>query len=72
MTHFSSLLRVLPACFLLFAFPAFAAPTLVELTAEATRSAANDLARATVFAEATAILGYGADLPRYVAWLASH
>ena len=26
----------------------------------------------TVFAEATAILGYGADLPRYVAWLASH
>lgn len=53
MTHFSRLLRVLPACFLLLACPAFAAPTLVELTAEATRPAANDLARATVFAEAT-------------------
>ena len=53
MTHFSSLLRVLPACFLLVACPAFAATTLVELAAEANRPAANDLVRATVFAEAS-------------------
>ena len=38
---------------LLIAAPAFAAPTLIELSAEASRPAINDLVRATVSAEAT-------------------
>ena len=33
--------------------PALAAPTTIDISAEASRSAVNDLARATVFAEAT-------------------
>jgi predicted secreted protein len=37
----------------LLASSALAAPTLLDLSAEASRPAANDLARATVFAEAT-------------------
>lgn len=38
---------------LLLAAPAFAAPTLIELSAEASRPAVNDLLRATVSAEAS-------------------
>lgn len=45
--------RVLPLFALLLASPVFSAPTSIELSAEASRPAANDLARATVFAEAT-------------------
>ena len=48
-----SLLSALPLLALLFAGPAFSAPTSVDLSVEASRPAANDLARATVFAEAT-------------------
>ena len=44
---FFSLLAVL------LASPAWATPTLIDLSAEASRPAANDLARATVFAEAS-------------------
>lgn len=53
MTHFSSFMRALPLLTLLLASPAFAAPTLIELSAEANRPAVNDLVHATVFAEAT-------------------
>jgi predicted secreted protein len=52
MTHFSSFLRALPLLILLIGPPAFAA-TLIELSAEASRLAVNDLVHATVFAEAT-------------------
>ena len=43
----------LPLLAALLASSALAAPTLLDLSAEASRPAANDLARATVFAEAT-------------------
>lgn len=45
--------RALPLIALLIASPAFSASTTVDLSAEASRPAVNDLARATVFAEAT-------------------
>ena len=51
-TSFSARLAI-PLLALLLSGSAFAAPTSIELSAEASRSAANDLARATVFAEAT-------------------
>ncbi len=51
------LLHCLPLVVLLIAAPTLAAPaaggTSVDLSAEASRPAANDLARATVFAEAS-------------------
>jgi predicted secreted protein len=45
-------LALLPLLSLPLAAPAWAAPMIVELTAEASRPAANDLVRATVSAEA--------------------
>lgn len=45
-------MRLFPLLSLLLAIPAFAATTLIELSAEASRPAANDLIRATVSAEA--------------------
>lgn len=53
MKHYASFLRALPLLTLLLAAPAFAAATVIELSAEANRPAANDLVHATVFAEAT-------------------
>ncbi len=56
MTYRSSarlFLPMLPLLGLLLASPALAAPTVIDLAAEASRPASNDLARATVFAEAT-------------------
>jgi len=55
MKQFRPLLHTLPLFAWLAALPAPAAPgssTSIDLTAEASRPAANDLARATVFAEA--------------------
>ncbi len=59
MKRFQPLLHTLPLLALLVALPAPAAPgsgsgsgTSIDLAAEASRPAANDLARATVFAEA--------------------
>ncbi len=55
MKRFRPLLHTLPLLVWLVALPAPAAPasgTSIDLTAEASRPAANDLARATVFAEA--------------------
>jgi predicted secreted protein len=56
MTCFRSLLHLLPLLALLLAGPVQGAPpvggTTIDLAAEASRPAANDLARATVFAEA--------------------
>jgi predicted secreted protein len=43
---------ILPLCVALFAAPLLADPTQIDFSAEASRPAANDLARATVFAEA--------------------
>ena len=53
MTHVLRAMRTLPLCAALLATPAFAAGTLVELSSEASRPAANDLVRSTVSAEAT-------------------
>ena len=53
---FISALRTLSlqlAALSLLATPALAAPTIIDLSVEASRTAVNDLARATVFAEAT-------------------
>ena len=59
MTPFRHLLHSLPLLTLLFATPAPAASpdsgTTIDLAAEASRPATNDLARATVFAEATGV-----------------
>jgi predicted secreted protein len=59
MTPFRHLLHSLPLLTLLLATPAPAAPpgngTTIDLAAEASRPATNDLARATVFAEATGV-----------------
>jgi len=52
MTHYARFLRALPLFAVLLTAPACAA-TLIELSAEANRPAANDLVHATVFAEAT-------------------
>ena len=46
-------LPLLVAVLAAMAAPVLAAPTTIDLSAEASRAAANDLARATVFAEAT-------------------
>jgi predicted secreted protein len=54
--HFISELRTLSllvAALTMLATPALAAPTTIDLSVEASRTAVNDLARATVFAEAT-------------------
>jgi predicted secreted protein len=54
--HILTALHRLPVIFILLATlttPALAAPTTIDLSAEASRAAPNDLARATVFAEAT-------------------
>ena len=48
-----SLTRPLPLFSLLFTLPVFAATTVIELSSEASLSAVNDMARATVSAEAT-------------------
>ncbi len=53
MTSLLRVLRLLPLFALLLAVPAFAATTIIELSAEASRPAANDLVRATVSAEAS-------------------
>ena len=59
MTSLRTLLHAAPLLLLLFAMPATAATsdeamlTTIELSAEAARPAANDLARASVFAEAS-------------------
>jgi predicted secreted protein len=53
---FLSALRTVPllaAALTLLAAPVHAAPTTIELSSEASRTAPNDLARATVFAEAS-------------------
>jgi predicted secreted protein len=50
--HARSLAQLALLSLLSFAAPAWTAPMLVELTAEASRPAANDLVRATVSAEA--------------------
>jgi predicted secreted protein len=50
--HVRSLAQLALLPVLSFAAPAWAAPMIVELTAEASRPAANDLVRATVSAEA--------------------
>jgi predicted secreted protein len=46
-------LSLMVAALTLLAAPALAAPTTIDLSTEASRTAVNDLARATVFAEAT-------------------
>ena len=48
-----SLTRTLPLFSLLFTLPVFAATTVIELSSEASLPAVNDIARATVSAEAT-------------------
>lgn len=48
-----SLTRPLPLFSLLFTLPVFAATTVIELSSEASLPAVNDMARATVSAEAT-------------------
>ena len=48
-----SLTRPLPLFSLLFTLPVFAATTVIELSSEASLPAVNDIARATVSAEAT-------------------
>lgn len=53
MTDFFNTMRHIPLLAVLIALPAFAAPTTIELSAEANRPAANDLVRATVSAEAS-------------------
>jgi predicted secreted protein len=53
MTPCSGFARALPLCLLLLAAPTGAAATLIDLAAEASRPAANDLIRATLFAEAS-------------------
>lgn len=57
LTCFRPLLRAAPLLAVLLATPTAAAPTIstttIDLSAEATQPAVNDLARATVFAEAT-------------------
>ena len=53
MKPFLRILRTLPLLVLPFATPAISMPTTIDLAAEASRPAANDLLRATVFAEAT-------------------
>lgn len=53
MTRLTRVLRAFPLLTLLITIPAFAASTLIELSSEASRPAANDLVRATVSAEAT-------------------
>ena len=53
MRNFISTLRSLPLLTLLVATQAFAAPTSIELSSEASRPAVNDLVRATVSADAT-------------------
>jgi len=53
MTPLITLPRALALLAALLAAPAYAAPTTVELSAEASRPAANDLVRATVYAEAS-------------------
>ena len=58
MISFRSVLHATPLLLMLFAMPAAAAPssdrsTTIDLAAEAERPAANDLARAVVFAEAS-------------------
>lgn len=53
MTHLRSTLRYLPLIAVLIAASAVAAPTTIELSSEASRPAANDLARATVSVEAS-------------------
>jgi predicted secreted protein len=51
--HFPPALYTLSLLLALFAVPVVAVPTTIELSTEAARAAPNDLARATVFAEAT-------------------
>jgi predicted secreted protein len=53
MTHLLGATRALPLLALLLSAPALAAPTTIELSAEASRPVANDLIRATVSAEAS-------------------
>ena len=53
MTVFLSTMRHIRLLALLIAVPVFAAPTIIELSAEANRPAVNDLVRATVSAEAS-------------------
>ena len=53
MTHAFGRFTTLPLLVLFLALPSFAAEPIVELSAEASRPAANDLIRATVIAEAT-------------------
>lgn len=53
MSVFSSTMRHILLLSLLIAIPVLAAPTTIELSAEANRPAANDLVRATVSAEAS-------------------
>lgn len=53
MTHLRNTLRHLSLLAILIGAQAIAAPTTIELSAEASRPAANDLARATVSAEAS-------------------
>lgn len=53
MKHLLSNARTLALLAFSLSTPAWSAPTIVELTAEASRPAANDLARATVAAEAS-------------------
>ncbi len=53
MTHLRNTLRYLPLLAIFIGTQAFAAATTIELSSEASRPAANDLARATVSAEAS-------------------
>ncbi|MFZ4537457.1 SIMPL domain-containing protein [Propionivibrio sp.] len=53
MTNLLRSIRTLPLLAFLIAIPALAAPTIIELSSEASRPAINDLVRATVSAEAT-------------------
>ena len=53
MTRIRRLIYTLPILALILGIPAFAAPMIVELSAEASRPAANDLVHVTVSAEAT-------------------
>ena len=53
MAHLHRNMRSLTLLALWIAMPAFAAPTIIELSSEASRPAVNDLLRATVAAEAS-------------------
>ena len=53
MTHILRITRYLPLLSVLISLPAFPAATIIELSAEASRPAANDLVRATISAEAS-------------------